>query len=75
MKTTIGFIVFVLLVLGLLYFISTGKKYPPLPADSRHAGITDTAVCMDCHGEGRESAMKPTHPPKFECLKCHEGKG
>lgn len=73
MKSTIGFVVFVLVVIGLLYSIS-GKRYPRIPDDVLHRDVqTDSgAACMECHGPGKKSALKDTHPPKFECLKCHK---
>jgi hypothetical protein len=73
MKSTLIFIVFVLVVLGFLFAIS-GKKYSQMPADADHLGVTDTALCMDCHGTGKPYAQKSAHPPKFECLKCHKQK-
>jgi hypothetical protein len=73
MKSTVIFIVFVLTVLGFLYAIS-GKKYPQMPADANHIGVTDTTLCMSCHGPGKQYAQKATHPPKFECFKCHKQK-
>jgi len=73
MKSTVIFIVFVFAVLGFLYAIS-GKKYSQLPADSSHINVTDTAPCMECHGIGKQNALKSTHPPKFDCLKCHKQK-
>jgi hypothetical protein len=27
-----------------------------------------------CHGPGMQYEIKKTHPPKFECLKCHRRK-
>lgn len=73
MKNTLIFIVFVLVVLGLLYAIS-GKRVPPplIPADSRHMVTGDTAVCTGCHGPGKEAPLKAKHPPKHECFKCHK---
>lgn len=73
MKSSIIFIVFVLAVLGFLFAIS-GKKYPQMPADTDHIGVTDIALCMECHGKGMQYAQRLTHPPKFECLKCHKQK-
>jgi hypothetical protein len=73
MKSMIGFIIFVLAVLGLLYSIS-GKKYSRVPDDAAHKGITDYAVCMGCHGPGKQSPLKADHPPKYECFQCHKTK-
>ncbi len=74
MKSTTGFIVFVVLVLAFLFFLSTGKKVPPVPADSLHAGITTDAGCTACHGPGKQAPLKPAHPPKEQCLVCHKTK-
>jgi hypothetical protein len=73
MKSTLIFIAFVLAVLGFLFAIS-GKKYPQMPADANHIGVTETALCISCHGLGKQYAQKSTHPPKFECFKCHKQK-
>jgi len=73
MKNTIIFILFVLAVTGFLFSIS-GKKYPQMPADTDHSGVTDTAICLGCHDAGKVYPRKETHPPKFECLKCHKQK-
>ncbi len=73
MKSIIGFIVFVLIVVVLLFSIS-GKKYPRIPDDASHKAITETAACMECHGQGKQYQMKPSHPPKVECFKCHKAK-
>jgi cytochrome c553 len=71
-KQTLVFIVLVLLILGFLYAVS-GKRVPPplIPADSRHVEKSDAAVCMGCHGPGKEAPLKAKHPPKYECFKCH----
>lgn len=73
MKNTLIFLVFVLVVLGFLYAIS-GKRVPPafIPEDSIHEAVSDTSVCMGCHGPGKEAALKAKHPPKYECFKCHK---
>jgi hypothetical protein len=73
-KSAIGFIVFVLIVIGLLFTFSM-KEFPLIPDDAFHRGIQDAAVCMECHGPGKRYEMKKTHPPKFECFKCHKKKG
>ncbi len=74
MKNTLIFLVFVLVVLGLLFAIS-GKRVPPplIPVDNLHkeAG-QNTSVCMGCHGPGKEAQLKAKHPPKYECFKCHK---
>ena len=70
MKKSLGFIMFAFAVFGLLFLLSS-KKYPPLPNDKVHAAITKDAACFDCHGPGKQYPLKPSHPPKFECFKCH----
>ncbi len=73
MKGKWGFIIFVAAVVGiLLVYTFTGKEYPAIPSDDLHRGVTDTAGCMGCHGQGKKYEMKKTHPPKFECFKCHK---
>ncbi len=59
MKSTIGFIIFVLLTVGLLFSIS-GKRYPRIPADAIHKDIAvnNIAACMECHGAGKKDAVK-----------------
>jgi hypothetical protein len=73
MKGTLGFVIFAVALLGLLYFLSS-NKYPPLPNDKIHAAITDASACFSCHGPGKQYKLKPSHPPKFECFKCHTPK-
>jgi hypothetical protein len=73
MKNTLIFIVFALVVVGFLFSIS-GKKYPQMPADANHLGMTETKICIECHGPGKQYPQKPNHPPKFECFKCHKQK-
>jgi len=74
MKNTVGFAVFVLGVLSLLFFLSTSKKVPLIPADALHSGITTNDGCAACHGPGKRSPLLPTHPPKEQCLVCHKAK-
>jgi hypothetical protein len=72
MKGMLGFVILVLVIIGFL-LLSPGKEYPPLPADKIHAGVAESS-CMDCHGPGKSDALKKSHPPKFECDKCHKRK-
>jgi hypothetical protein len=74
MKNAIGFAVFVLVVLLLLFLLSSSKKVPPIPSDDLHSGITTEADCAACHGPGKQAPLKPTHPPKEQCLVCHKMK-
>lgn len=73
MKNTLSFVVFVLLVLGLLYAIS-GTRSPRIPEDSYHTVIDNDALCMECHSAGGSAPRKETHPPKDQCLECHKVK-
>lgn len=61
-------------VLFLVYLSSTGKKPPLLPADAQHAGLATNEACAPCHGPGRASPLKEGHPPKEQCVICHEVK-
>jgi len=70
MKNMLGFVMFAVVLVGLLFTLSS-KKYPRLPNDKVHAGITDVSACFACHGPGKQYKLKPSHPPKFECFKCH----
>jgi hypothetical protein len=70
MKSAFAFIVFVAVVVGLL-LLFPGKTYPPIPDDAFHKAMGDNSSCMECHGPGKKNELKKTHPPKFECLKCH----
>jgi hypothetical protein len=73
MKSTIGFIIFVLIIVLVLYVIS-GKRYPQVPGDDFHKAVevSNSTVCMECHGQSKKAALKETHPPKFECFRCHK---
>ncbi len=73
MRNNIIFAVFILAVIGFLFSIS-GKKYPQIPANESHLGITEVAACMQCHGPAGVMPRKPAHPPKDDCFKCHKKK-
>jgi hypothetical protein len=73
MKSAVGFVIFVAVVVGLL-LLFPGKTYPPIPDDDFHKALGDNSSCMDCHGPGKKNELKKTHPPKFDCLKCHASK-
>lgn len=74
MKNTLGFILFAAAVLLVLFFLSSGKKPPFIPADARHQSITTDAACTECHAPGKQAPLKPSHPPKEQCLVCHKAK-
>lgn len=71
MKKGVIFIIFILAVLGILFSISD-KKFPRIPDDDSHRAVTIPAECMKCHGTDAEHYKKSSHPPKFECFKCHK---
>lgn len=73
MKSTLSFIIFVLVVLGFLYSIS-GKKQPRIPDTANHRGVNEVSVCLGCHGPGQKYERKKEHPPKDQCLECHKRK-
>jgi len=73
MRNNIIFVVFVIVVLVFFYAIS-GKKYPQIPANENHQGVTEIAACLKCHGPEGIMPRKPAHPPKDDCSKCHKKK-
>ncbi|MBZ0157993.1 MAG: hypothetical protein K8I29_17490 [Alphaproteobacteria bacterium] len=75
MKSTAAFIIFVLAVLGLLFFLS-GKRHPRVPNDAAHGAValSDSTACMECHWQGKRAPLKASHPPKYECQKCHKAR-
>ncbi len=70
MRSILGFIIFVIVVVGLL-LLFPGKTYPPIPYDDLHKAAKDNEACVACHGPGKKDELKKTHPPKYDCLKCH----
>ncbi len=61
-----------LIIVLVLYSVSR-KRYPQVPGDDIHKvlEISNSAACMECHGPGKKAAFKESHPPKFDCVKCH----
>lgn len=74
MKSSKGFILVAVVILLVLFFLSSGKKPPIIPADNLHQSITTDAACTECHAPGRMAPLKPSHPPKEQCLICHKVK-
>jgi hypothetical protein len=73
MKSKLSFVVFVVAVVGLLLLYTfTSEEFPRLPSDTIHRAAMGPEACMQCHGQGKKNAMKKTHPPKFDCPKCHK---
>jgi len=72
MKKNIGIIVFVLAILAFLFLLSNQKKAPLLPGDEAHKQVLSISLCQACHGPGKQSPLKPSHPPKEQCLLCHK---
>jgi hypothetical protein len=71
MKNNIGIIVLALTILAFLFFLSSRKKAPMLPDDEAHKQVQSNSLCQTCHGPGKQSPLKPSHPPKEQCLLCH----
>ena len=71
MKKNIGIIVFALAILAFLFFLSSRKKAPMLPNDEAHKQAQSNSLCPTCHGPGKQSPLRPSHPPKEQCLLCH----
>ena len=64
--------VFLMTMIVLVLIAISGHDFPLIPADSEHISIADTEGCMGCHGPEMDSSMKDSHPPKYECFKCHK---
>lgn len=65
-------IVAAVVLLAGLFLISLGKKPPLIPADDTHRGLTTEEACTACHAPGKAAPLKPSHPPKEQCLICHK---
>lgn len=74
MKSTAGFILFAAAVLLVLFYLSSGKKAPHIPSDDLHKAVSTSEACTECHAPGRSAPLKPSHPPKEQCLICHKAK-
>jgi len=72
MKNNIGIIVLALALLAFLFFLSSRQKAPFLPANETHNHALSNSACLTCHGPGKQSPLKPSHPPKEQCLLCHK---
>jgi hypothetical protein len=71
MKNNIGIILLALSIVAFLFFLSSRKKAPALPGDEVHKQALSDSLCRTCHGPGKQSPLKPSHPPKEQCLLCH----
>jgi hypothetical protein len=61
------------IVAGLLFISSRGKKAPYIPDDTIHQRtITLQESCVTCHAPDKQAPLKATHPPKEQCLACHK---
>ncbi len=75
MKQSLFLLLAAVAVLLLLFFVSsTGKKPPSIPQDAAHQGVLTQEGCLLCHGPGKTSPLKDSHPPKEQCLVCHKAK-
>ena len=72
MKNNISLIVAAAVVLLILFFLSSGKKAPLVPADEVHKTSFTNEGCVECHAPGKQAPLKAAHPPKEQCLICHE---
>ncbi len=69
---SVGFLLLVLLVVLVLILLADNPPPRPLlPRDEVHQN-PDWKSCLQCHGEGKSQALKPSHPIKKDlCLRCH----
>jgi len=74
MKHTLSLVAIAAVILLFLFFLSSGKKAPAVPADDVHKVALTNAACVLCHAPGKQAPLKSTHPPKEQCLICHRVK-
>jgi hypothetical protein len=74
MNKNIIFIAAAAVILIALFVISSGNKVPPIPTDALHKDAATNEACVACHAPGKQSPLKPTHPPKEQCVICHKAK-
>jgi hypothetical protein len=61
------------LLTALLVTYTILHRPPGLPADADHLKPQQPADCLECHGPGKRSPRKPSHPPaEGQCFNCHE---
>jgi cytochrome c5 len=81
-RRDLGFIVIVVLLLAILLVTSLRDKPKRLPVDEGHRPFAEALArgegresvekgCPVCHG-GHERPLPPKHPPKEQCLICHQ---
>ena len=68
------FIAVSVVILLALFILSFSKKVPSIPVKALHRDVTTNDSCGVCHGPGKQSPLKDTHPPKEQCLICHKMK-
>ena len=73
MKHIAMYVVFMLVVVGLLFALS-GTKSPRIPDDENHMNFTVVERCRECHGPDGVAPRSDSHPPKDQCLECHKVK-
>ncbi len=71
MKHSRSLIIFAVSILLVLFFISSRRRVPFIPADALHKSAVTNDACTECHGPGKKAPLKESHPPKEQCLVCH----
>lgn len=74
MKQTLSLAAIVAAILIFLFFLSSAKKAPSIPADDIHKGATTNESCAPCHAPDKQAPLKTAHPPKEQCVICHRVK-
>ena len=69
---TVLFLVFAVMLIGVLVLYTLKSRPPILPADRDHAFAREPAACLACHGPSRQHARGPNHPLNDKCNECHE---
>ncbi len=73
MKNTWTLVIAAVVIIAGLYFLSTSGKKPPLiPSDTVHSAVLTQEGCVACHAPGKQAPLKEGHPPKEQCLVCHK---
>jgi len=60
------------IILFLIFLSRSGTRPPVIPADAAHAGLETNEACAPCHAAGGRSPLRETHPPKEQCVLCHQ---
>lgn len=83
-KRDLSFMAIAGIIIGVLLINGGGERPRKVPSDANHRPFLDALAggkgreevergCLSCHNTGKIPLPKK-HPPKEQCLICHEGK-